>query len=219
MVVRACFEVLSPDERQRAARYHFQRDREHFCVARGALRSILGDYLNRPPARISFSYGPYGKPALDGVAGGARLRFNVAHSHGLALYAVTLDRETGVDVELVRDDFPTFDIAERFFSEAEVAAWRALPPDERAGAFFDCWTRKEAYIKARGEGLSLPLHEFTVSLGESPRLLSAGDDPREASRWSLIELHPATGYRAALAVEGDAPAVRCWQWRGEGWAA
>ncbi|HEX8161811.1 MAG TPA: 4'-phosphopantetheinyl transferase superfamily protein [Pyrinomonadaceae bacterium] len=211
---RACSELLSTDERQRAARYHFRKDREHFCAARGALRSILAAYLDVPPARLVFSYGRYGKPALDGAARGARLRFNAAHSHGIALYAVTLDREVGVDVELVRDDFAGLDIAERFFSRAEVDALRALPPQERATAFFDCWTRKEAYIKARGEGLSLPLHRFTVSLarGEPPRLVSADDDPREASRWSLVELHPGPGYRAALAVEGRAPAVRCWRW-------
>jgi 4'-phosphopantetheinyl transferase len=207
-------ELLSEDELLRAGRFHFRRDREHFVAARGALRNILGRYVAVAPQALTFSYGPYGKPMLCGEAGDLRLRFNVSHSRGVALCALTRGREIGVDVEFVREDFAGFDIAARFFSAREVSALRALPPDERTCAFFDCWTRKEAYIKARGEGLSHPLHSFAVSLapGEPAALLFTDEDPREAARWSLVELFPGEPYRAALAVEGAMPTLRCLRW-------
>jgi 4'-phosphopantetheinyl transferase len=142
------------------------------------------------------------------------LRFNVSHSQGVALYALTRGREVGVDIEFVREDFARFDIAERFFSTREVSALRALPTEQHTAAFFDCWTRKEAYIKARGEGLSHPLHSFAVSLapGETAALLWTDTDPQEAARWSLVGLFPGESYRAALAVEGEMPTLRCWRW-------
>jgi 4'-phosphopantetheinyl transferase len=212
--LRELLETLSPDERERGDRFHFRRDREHFIAARGALRAILGWYVGAAPGLLRFSYDGYGKPSLSGATGGDTLRFNLSHSNGLALYAVTRGREVGIDLEFVREDFAGFDIAERFFSAREVSALRALPPAARASAFFDCWTRKEAYIKARGEGLSHPLHAFTVSLtpGEPAALLHTDDDPQEAARWSLVELHPGEGYRAALAVEGATPPLRYWRW-------
>jgi 4'-phosphopantetheinyl transferase len=210
-VLRGLEWLLSEDERARAAKFHFRRDRDHFVAARGALRTILGRYAGAPPASLRFTYNEYGKPALSG---GGALRFNASHSHGLALYAVTEGREVGVDVEQLRADVAGFDIAQRFFSRHEVAALRALPRQAHAGAFFDCWTRKEAYIKARGEGLSHPLEGFSVSLapGEPAALLRTEDDPAEASRWSLVELPAGDGFRAALAVEGAAPTLRLWRW-------
>ncbi len=212
--LRELLETLSPDERERGDRFHFRRDREHFIAARGALRAILGRYVGVAPGLLRFSYDGYGKPALSGAPGGDALRFNLSHSNGLALYAVTRGREVGIDLEFVREDFAGFDIAERFFSTREVSALRALPPAARASAFFDCWTRKEAYIKALGEGLSHPLHAFTVSLtpGEPAALLYTDDDPQEAARWSLVELLPGEGYRAALAVEGVTTPLRYWRW-------
>jgi 4'-phosphopantetheinyl transferase len=142
------------------------------------------------------------------------LRFNASHSNALALYAVAREREVGIDLEFVREDFAGFEIAERFFSPREVSALRALPEGERVEAFFDCWVRKEAYIKARGEGLSHPLHTFTVSLtpGEPAALLHTEGDSREAARWSLVGLYPCEGYRAALASEGGPPSLSCWRW-------
>lgn len=200
-------ELLSADERERAARFHFAKDRRHFIVARALLRTLLARYLNLPPHHLSFSYGPYGKPALAGEGESrALLRFNVSHSHGVALYAVARERDVGVDVEYVRRDMVGESIAERFFSAREVAALRALPAEVQPQAFFNCWTRKEAFIKARGEGLSFPLDRFEVSLDpkEPAALVSVRDDPREASRWSLQALPVEEGYAAALAVEGHA---------------
>lgn len=142
------------------------------------------------------------------------LHFNVSHSNGLALYAVARGREIGIDLEFVREDIAGLEIAERFFSSREVSALRALAPSEYTVAFFDCWTRKEAYIKARGEGLSHPLHGFTVSLapGTPAAILNIDADPHEAARWTLVALSPGDGYRAALAVEGRVAHLRCWRW-------
>jgi 4'-phosphopantetheinyl transferase len=174
------------------------------------LRAILGGYLNQGPECLSFCYNSQGKPALDGDA----IRFNVSHSHGVALYAVTRGREVGIDIEHIRFDLAVAEIAERFFSRREVVMLRALPAEVQRQAFFLCWTRKEAYIKARGEGLSLPLDQFDVSLapGEPAAVLGTQRDPSEASRWSLQELTPAPGYVAALAVEGHGWRLTCWQW-------
>jgi 4'-phosphopantetheinyl transferase len=183
-------------------------------AARGGLRDVLSRYTGTTPESLRFSYGGHGKPFLGDEGGGGLLRFNVSHSNGVALYAVAAGREVGVDIEHVREDFAGLDIAERFFSSREVAALRALPGAERPGAFFDCWTRKEAYIKARGEGLSCPLHLFSVSLtpGQPAALLCTDDEPQEAARWSLVELFPGEGFRAALAVRGEVPSLSCWRW-------
>ena len=213
-VVRALREILTPDERQRADKFYFEKDRLHFIVARGALREILGSYLDIPPERISFSYSEYGKPALVGNAKESRLRFNVSHSHGVARYAVTSGREVGIDLELIRHDFAGLDIAQRYFSPEEVSALRALPHEQQTAAFFNCWTRKEAYIKARGEGLTYPLHRFTVPLapGEPAALLMTNDAPSEAAQWPLMELPLSAGYATALAVKSSAPYMTFSQW-------
>ena len=206
--------TLAADEQTRAERFYFQRDRERFITARGVLRAILGLYLNRAPKCLSFCYSSHGKPALAWESGGDAIRFNMSHSHGVALYAVARGREVGIDLEFIRRDLEVEQIAERFFSRRETATLRALPTDLRKYAFFLCWTRKEAYIKARGEGLSLPLDQFDVSLipGEPAALLSAQPDSDEALRWSLQELTLASGYVAALAVEGRGWSLSCWQW-------
>ncbi len=209
---------LAADERARAERFYFERDREHFIVARGVLRAILGSYLNRAPECLSFCYSSLGKPALAGESDGDAIRFNVSHSHGVALYAVTRGREVGIDLERIRFDLAVAEIAERFFSRREVAMLRTLPPEGQRQAFFRCWTRKEAYTKARGEGLSLPLDQFDVSLapGEPAAVLGTQRDPSEAFRWSLQELTPAPGYVAALAVAGHGWRLACWQWPAPG---
>jgi len=205
---------LAADEQARAERFYFERDRQHFIIARGVLRAILGGYLNRAPERLSFCYNSHGKPALAGESGVDAIRFSVSHSHGVALYAVTRGREVGIDLERIRLDLAVAEIAERFFSRREVAMLRTLPTAEQREAFFRCWTRKEAYIKARGEGLSLPLDQFDVSLapGEPAAVLGTQRDPSEASCWSLQELSPAPGYAAAFAVEGHGWRPACWQW-------
>lgn len=205
--------LLSPDETDRAQRFHFERDRASFIAARAVLRTILAAYLKLNPAHLQFSYSAHGKPSLSDEAGSGGLRFNLSHSHALALYAVTRNREIGVDIEQIRADFAGEEIAERFFSSTEIAMLRALPSNERNESFFNCWTRKEAYIKARGEGLSFPLDRFDVSLspGEQRVTLNVPEAPFEAARWSLLALTPEDGYAAAIAVEGHDWNLKCWQ--------
>ena len=197
--------TLSTDERARADRFYFRKDRESFIVARGVLRSILGSYLNRAPESLRFHYSPHGKPALEFDSAGDLIRFNLSHSHRMALYAIARDRELGIDIEFVREGPHADQIAEQFFSPNEVRTLRALPRAHQRYAFFLCWTRKEAYIKARGEGLSLPLNQFDVSLipGEPAKLMNTRTDPLEAERWLLQDLTlDQAGYAAAVAIEG-----------------
>jgi 4'-phosphopantetheinyl transferase len=206
--------ALSADELQRAARFHFPRDRRRFTVARGVLRDILGRYLGVPPSELEFRYGAHGKPALAAGFDAAVVRFNISHSHEMALFAVTCGREIGVDIEYLGREIRAEEIAQHFFSAHECANLRALPAAAKHEAFFNCWTRKEAYIKAHGEGLSLPLDQFDVSLapGEPAALLATRNDPREVQRWSLQALTPGPGYVAALAVEGQGWQLACWHW-------
>ncbi|HEX8092146.1 MAG TPA: 4'-phosphopantetheinyl transferase superfamily protein [Blastocatellia bacterium] len=206
--------ILSADEQDRANRFHFQKDHDHYVVARGTVRTILGRYLRTGPGRLRFSYTYYGKPALEKEFEGESLRFNLSHSHGLALLAVTRDRELGVDIERIRPGISEEGIAERFFSDKEVRMLRGLPRDLQDKGFFNCWTRKEAYIKAKGEGLSMPLAIFDVSLipGEPAALLETRGDPLESTRWSLRELTAAPDFAAAIAVEGNDWNLICWQW-------
>ena len=208
--------LLTPDEQSRAESYHFQKDRNRFIVARGVLRSILARYLHLAPDELRFAYSPYGKPALRDSEDALNLRFNVSHSHQMALYAITRKSAVGLDIEFIREDFASLQVAEHFFSRREGTMLRALPAVTQARAFFNCWTRKEAYIKARGEGLSYPLDKFAVSLlpGEPASLLQVDNDPLECSRWSLYELSPGPGYVAALAVEGCPSRLTCWEWDG-----
>jgi len=212
--VQSLRRTLTADERARAERFHFQKDREHFIVARGLLRAILGRYLDVEPSQLRFSYSPYGKPSLAGEFNADALCFNLSHADGLALYAVTRGRQLGIDIERVRAELADEQVAERFFSPREVAVLRALSGNMQPQAFFNCWTRKEAYIKARGEGLSLPLDQFDVSLapGEPAALLRTSGDSQEAFRWLLRELAPGLGFVAALAVKGQSWQLKCYQW-------
>lgn len=197
--------VLSADELRRASRYRFERDHNRFIVARSILRVLIGTYLNMEPLRLVFGYGEYGKPHLNLPAHWPAVRFSVAHSDRLALYAISNDRELGVDVEFVRDDFANEAVVEHFFSPNEIVQLRSVPMTMRTTAFFNCWTRKESFIKARGEGLSLPLNIFDVSLvpGEPAALLSYQPDSTEVSRWSMREIPVEPGFAAALTSEGE----------------
>jgi 4'-phosphopantetheinyl transferase len=213
--VRSLEQTLAADERRRAERLHFEKDRMHFIVARGLLRAILGRYLATDPRTLRFCYSQYGKPALAQEAGSdASLCFNVTHSHGMALYAITRSRAIGIDLEHIRTDIVCEPIAERFFSPYEVSMLRTVPTHMRPEAFFSCWTRKEAYLKARGMGLSLALSQFdvTVAPGESAALLRTREEDQDISRWWLRDLSPGFGYVAALAVEGHLSLLQCWQW-------
>ena len=197
--------LLTEDEISRANRFHFARDRNHYIVARGLLRKLLSGYLDTDARDLRFAYSEKGKPALEKSQPGL-LDFNLAHSHGRAIYAFSRGRELGVDLEFVRADVSDDKIAERFFSTSEIWALRALAPELRKQAFFDCWTRKEAYIKARGEGLSMPLDEFDVSLapGEAAALLRNHKEPEEVARWTMQSIPAASGFVAALVAEGPA---------------
>lgn len=210
--VQALFRTLSADERARAERFRSRRDGKRFVVGRGLLRAVLARYLDVDPANLRFYYGPYGKPALTSSVGSHALRFNVSRADGLGLYVIARGREVGVDLER-RQGHIEEGVVERFFSTREAARLWALPKYLRCEAFFACWTRKEAYAKARGEGLNLRFDQFDVSLapGEPAALLHVEDDPREASRWSLQELNAGAGYTAALAVEGQGCRLACWQ--------
>ena len=210
--VRSLHATLSADERQRADVFHFTRDRNRFIVARALLRILLGRYVQTEPAWLRFRYGPKGKPFLAGGHDTA-LRFNLSHSNGLALYAVTRRREIGIDVEYAGRKLDYVAIAERFFSPREVADLGSLPEEGRQRAFFACWTRKEAYIKARGDGFSVALDTFEVSLRpEEPAVLRNVDgNPEETSRWCLAELGSDPRYAAALAVEGTDWRLKYWR--------
>jgi 4'-phosphopantetheinyl transferase len=205
---------LSPEERARAERFHFARDRQRFVGARGLLRGLLGRYLGIEPAALQFAYGPRGKPSLMAEGGPGRLRFNVSHSGGLALLAFAWGRELGVDIEWERPVPEAESIARSHFSPHERAALSRLAPAERSRAFFRCWTRKEAFIKATGDGLSLPLDVFDVTLapGEPARLLRVRGDEKEAGRWWMEDLEPAPGFAGALAVKGRPSRLACWIW-------
>lgn len=206
--------TLSADEQARANRFHFERDRRRYIVARGVLRTLLGNYLGLAPAAVRFVYNDYGKPALDPALAQNQLYFNVSHAGELALYAFARHAQIGIDLELIRGNIEYEQIAQRFFSPQEQSSLRTLPATEMASGFFRCWTRKEAYIKARGQGLSIPLDQFTVSLGpgEAARLLHDQNDPQAAVHWSLYNLAPGAGYAAALAVEGRHWQLYCWDW-------
>ncbi len=191
------FSFLSDDERVRAARFVFPRDRDHFIAARGRLRELLGGYLQRSPQSIRFQTGRYGKPTLTDDT---NFRFNLTHSYGLALYLFATQRELGIDAEKIRPEFATEGIAERYFSEAERTELRELPAEIRTTAFFLCWTRKEAYVKAHGDGLQIPLDSFNVSVtpGEPERLRST-----DSERWSMRSFSPAPDFVASVLVEGQ----------------
>jgi 4'-phosphopantetheinyl transferase len=197
--------VLSGDERERARRFRFCRDRTRFSTARGLLRLVLSAYLHADPHTLCFCYSPEGKPSLDGLHASSRVKFNVSHSEGVAVFAVTQDREIGVDVERVRFDFDLDSITERFFSVAEQQTFMAIPASDKPKAFFNCWTRKEAFLKAKGGGLSLPLDQFDVSLlpGQPARLLATRPDTGEAHRWSLMAPDVGAEYAVAIVMQAS----------------
>ena len=206
-------EALTLEDRARADRFRFESDRRRFCVARASLRLILARYLKAKPGRLQIDAGEYGKPFFADAKVTQGLRFNLSHSHELALIAVSRDREVGVDVEYIRRDFVTDEVATHFFSPAEVAEFRAVPSALRTQAFFNCWTRKEAYIKARGEGLYCPLDQFDVSLAPNApaALLNSRVAPGEVERWRLEDLMPQTGYAASVAIEGELSRLVLWE--------
>jgi 4'-phosphopantetheinyl transferase len=209
--LRLLEKLLSADESARAARFYFPVDRNRFVISHGALREILARYLHCEPHQLSFSVNSHGKPSVKD--GG--LEFNLSHSGDFALLAIAQDRKIGVDVEKVHTGISADIIGGRYFSKAEMSELQTLPPEQREAAFFVCWTRKEAYIKAQGMGLSLPLESFDVSLTpDQPAMLRATrPDVAEAARWKLLSLKVGPGYEAAVAVEGQNLNFRLWDWK------
>jgi 4'-phosphopantetheinyl transferase len=206
--------LLADDERIRAERFMFDRDRNRFIAARGILRDALGRYLACPPQIIGFVYGPRGKPAI--VSGGEQppIRFNLSHAHGLALIGITRKREIGIDVELIRSDFASQEIAKRYFSPKEIDRLNQIPGERRTEAFFLCWTRKEAYIKAKGDGLHIPLDSFDVSLSpDEPAQLFSADQSRWRIETFVPSIVPEHRYAGAIVAEGKDWAARYFEWK------
>lgn len=199
--------TLAPEEKKRAARFLVPQAKEDFIAARGILRELLGRYLGGSAPGIRLSYGAQGKPALFQPL---PLRFNVSHSHGLAAFVFTRGMEVGIDIEKIRQDFAAEQVASLYFAEQEIAELRGLPGKSRAAGFFKCWTLKEAYLKARGQGLQIPLSSFQVTV--------TNDEPQElideaGSRWSLYGFEPSPEFTGAVAGEGQGWKLRYWEWR------
>ncbi len=201
-------QILSPDELARAKRYRRECDRIHFTAARGILRIILSRYLEQNPEKIQFSYTQRGKPFLESANSSPNLQFNVSHSHGKALYAIALDRQVGIDLEYIRP-IEVQELAKRFFSPKEYEILSVLPPQKQPLGFFQLWTCKEAYLKATGEGLAgLQQAEIAIELSELLQITVAS---QLISGWSLQPLDLGSDYAAAVAVEGEAYQMQCWQ--------
>jgi 4'-phosphopantetheinyl transferase len=216
VVVSQLFRTLSSDEQQRSARFQFARDRTRFILASAGLRGILALYLGGDPQRFSFRFGPFGKPALAGDCERSGLRFNMSHSGNGALYAVAPGREVGIDLEVVRPLPDMMSLAETCFSPLEMAAFRAMPERQRLHGFFAGWTRKEAFLKASGQGLSLSLKSFEVSLapGIGPQPMTVHSTPQAGRAWTLISLPPpGPEYSAALVIEERDWQVTCFEWQ------
>lgn len=203
---------LSRDEQERADRYFMKRDRRRFVAARGWLRAVLAGYVQCEPRQIQFTYEAWGKPALAGVD--PRFQFNLAHSEEMAVCVVTRDRRVGIDVEKIRKMDDLEQIARRYFSKKEQADLLRLGEADRHLGFFNCWTRKEAYLKATGEGVTAGLDQFQVTLipGDRPALVNRDGMPEESARWEFHDLKPAPGYASALTIEGVGLALTCWDW-------
>jgi 4'-phosphopantetheinyl transferase len=206
--------ILPPEERKRADAFHFPADRTRHILGRAVSRLLIARCAGVEAASVRFEYGAKGKPQLAGALIHNSLNFNISHSGDYVLVAIAFQRCLGVDIERIRMDIDTGAIAKRFFSANECLALAGLPADLRHEAFFACWTRKEAYIKARGDGLSLGLHRFDVAFlpGQEPRLLETRHDPADASRWTLRDIDVGTSHKAALAAQGSEFRLQCWDW-------
>jgi len=199
--------VMSVDEFTRASRFHFEKDRVHFTRCRSALRRVLAGYLQIPAVEVRFEYLLSGKPQLSAEQNPQALQFNVSHSAGMALIAVRSQHRLGVDIERIRDDVDTNSLAERFFSLRERAGLQSLPDHLRVPGFYACWTRKEAFLKATGDGLSFPLADFSVTTHPDlyPELEEIRGNTETCKRWFLADLSVVDGYRATVALEQSYP--------------
>jgi 4'-phosphopantetheinyl transferase len=206
--------VLSPDEIARASRFHFEKDRIHFSQCRSALRVLLAGYLAIPATEVRFEYLTSGKPQLAAEQNPWALQFNVSHSAAMALIAVGSEHRLGVDIEKIRDDVDTTSLAERFFSLRERAGLQALPDHLRVPGFFACWTRKEAFLKATGDGLSFPLADFSVTTHPDldPALEEIRGNTVARKQWFLADLSVFEGYCATVALERSHSRLETYAW-------
>lgn len=209
--------LLSHAERSRAEAFIQQSDRERFIISHGILRTLLGRYLNIAPADLQFSVIARKKPCLESIYADSGLQFNLSHSHEQVLLAFTYHRQVGVDIEYIRSLPDLEQIAARTFSPQENQELKKLKPEERIAAFYRCWTRKEAFVKALGEGLYYPLDRFSVSISSAAQncLLEIEGHSTEASRWTILGLDAASGYAAALAVNNRNWRLVFWEYRPE----
>ena len=204
-------QTITKDECLRAEKFHFEKDKKRFIVGRGILRSILGSYLGIEPRHLRFCYGENGKPAISNQDFRGTIRFNLSHSNGVALFAFTLGREIGVDIEKVREIGEMEQIVERFFSVREYDRFCHLPEGKKRKLFFTYWTCKEAFIKADGGGFKIPLNSFEVSnvYGNPLKQLKIYCDRKKAAQWFLQTFIPFSGYIGAFAVQGEGALIKC----------
>lgn len=192
--------TLSVDEISRARRFHFERDRRSFIARRGILRSILATYLESKPSELRFLYNEFGKPRLEVSTDLHGLSFNQSHSRGQTLIAVAVDRQVGVDIEFIDNSVACNELATRFFARNEIAALEVMPESAKVAGFFRCWARKEAYVKAREKGLSIPLDSFDVSLNQEKSSSVSGSEDSEVSKWKIEDLDVDSRYACAIAA-------------------
>lgn len=214
-VINSCRNLLSGDEIERANRFHFAKHRRRFVIARAAAREILGKYLEISPRKLIFSYGAKGRPEISNDLNKRAMKFSLSHSRDLALLAIAQGLSLGIDVEFINGECATDDIAERVFAPREIRTLRSIIPTRRVEAFFSCWTRKEAYVKALGEGLGMPLKSFDVPFGPgvSAAVISVRMSAKDALTWSIYDINAAPGYKAALVIEGEGHQMRYRRWK------
>jgi 4'-phosphopantetheinyl transferase len=208
------YALLSADEKRRAGKKMFPKDRNRFIVARGTLRNILSRYLHINPSQIKFSYTSQGKPYLTDSSNCEGLCFNLSHSHDMALYAFTLRKEVGVDLEYIRHDFEWSDIEGMFLSQREKSRLREISENTRYKKYYTYWTRKEAFLKSVGTGLATDPKDVDVikQSGQSDWVMQPNQIIGSHRQWSLLDLDLGSGYAASLAVEGKDIKLKCWKW-------
>lgn len=213
--IRSCLAILGPEEKSRALRFHFEHDRVQYVVAHGVLRRLLARYLGTEPAALTFSTTSHGKPCLEGLQARAGIQFNLSHSAGLGVAVFSQEGPVGVDVEALRPLSDASALVARFFSRRERELFESLSESEKTAAFYRLWTRKEAWLKATGEGISELLHLVEVSFcsDEEAHFLALPPWAQSLGSWNLYPLNPAAGFTGALAASVRAERVLCQSWR------
>jgi 4'-phosphopantetheinyl transferase len=197
--------LLSDSELKKSQKLVFDKDKKRYIVSHGILRILLGKYIGLPPGFVEYRFNRYGKPELNVDINPEKIKFNLSHSHEKILFAFSRGRELGVDIEYLDPKFPTSDISKRFFSPQEVQELINLPKEQQIQGFFKCWTQKEAYIKAKGMGLSIPLDSFDVSVSpvDPAGLISNKNEPLEIFKWKIQEIQIEGNYASAICAEGN----------------